>query len=247
MHSASLPSTDERAGSEEKISLARWAAREIERRINSDEYRVGERLPAQRDLAATMRVSRTVLREAISVLEARGLLRSHGGSGTFVIGRELAQELQAGAVIKLSDTYSKLDFCRFRLAIEVSCIRLAAMKVTEDDIDILTRNLQQFREAIRVGRFDQAATLDADFHFLIVKTAGVLLFTDLYRSFNAILVETIAMQPAVQSRGWEAFVEHERVLEALRRRDPQESVYYLQSHITRAAERLGYVLPTEIL
>jgi GntR family transcriptional regulator, transcriptional repressor for pyruvate dehydrogenase complex len=242
---------DDDAG--EKLSLSRRAVLEIERRIASREFEPGDRLPAQRDLASSMGISRAVLREAISVLEAKGLLQSLMGSGTYVrtpetdTVRDAPAEAGIDVPIKLSAAYSKLDFCRFRIAIEVSCIRLAAMKITDRDIDALTTNLQLFKENVRLSQFDQGAVIDAQFHCLIVEIAGVQLFTDLYRAFQEMMVQTIAMLPPVQSRGWEAIVEHGRILEALKRRDPDEAVYYMRSHITRSAERLGYVLSSEIL
>lgn len=232
----------------EKLSLSRRTAQEIERKILSGDYPPGSRLPAQRDLAESMGVSRTALREAISVLETRGLLHSLIGSGTYVTeAPETPTEAEEDTQIRISGRYSKLDFSRFRLAIEIAGIRLAAMKIKDAEIDRLTNNLQKFKEAVRLKRFEECAAIDAEFHLTILEAAGVELFTDLYRAFHQMLIDTIALLPAVQSRGWEAVVEHERVLEALKRRDPDEAVYYMQSHITRSAERLGFVLATEIL
>ena len=49
------------------------------------------------------------------------------------------------------------------------------------------------------------------------------------------------------NRAWEPVAEHERILEALRRRDPDEARYYMQSHIVRSAERLGITDASDIL
>lgn len=232
----------------ERVSLSRRSAREIEQKIVSGEYPPGARLPAQRDLAESMGVSRTALREAISILETRGLLRSLVGSGTYVVDQgDGGPEGEDDTHIRVSGRYSKLDFSRFRLAIEIAGIRLAAMKISAAEIDELSNNLQRFKESVRLKRFEECAAIDAEFHLMILDAAGVELFSDLYRSFHQTLIETIALLPAVQSRGWDAVVEHERILEALRRHDPDEAVYYMQSHITRSAERLGFVLATEIL
>lgn len=227
--------------------LSRRIARDLELAIRSGELAPGSRMPAQRELATRMGVSRTALRDALALLEARGLLRSLPGSGTYVA--EPKSEVATGddEAVQLRKQYSKLDLCRFRLAIEVPCIRLTAMKVTDDDIDHLSASTKNFKDSVRLENFDLAATHDAEFHRFIVMTAGVPLFTDLHAAFQNALVDTIAMLPPIQSRGWEAVVEHERVLEALKRRDPDEAVYYMNSHIIRSAQRLGFVLPTEIL
>ena len=231
-----------------KKGLLSWRiAKDLEQQISGGALAPGSRLPAQRDLATSMGVSRTALRDALALLEAKGLLQSLPGSGTYVSEpRPEVADSDDGAV-QIKKHYSKLDLCRFRLAIEVPCIRLTAMKATDDHIDYLSASLKSFKDAVRLENFDLAATHDAGFHQFIVTTAEVPLFTDLHAAFQNALVDTIAMLPPVQSRGWEAVVEHERVLEALKRRDPDEAVYYMNSHIIRSAQRLGFVLPTEIL
>ncbi len=98
----------------------------------------------------------------------------------------------------------------------------------------------------RVGNFEQSAQTDEAFHHTIVEIAGVPLFTDMHRSFRQMLLDTLTMPVKARSRGWEPVVEHERILEALKRRDPDEATYYMQSHIMRSSERLGYVLPSDV-
>ncbi|MDB5522984.1 MAG: GntR domain protein [Rhizobium sp.] len=228
--------------------LPRLAARQIQRQVEEGQFAVGERLPAQRELALRMGISRTVLREAISVLEAVGILRTEAGSGTYVAAVAAASEKMVSShATGLNGTYAKLDICRFRHVFESACARLAAMRVTDADIERLTSNLTRFKEQIRTGNFEQSAQTDEAFHHLIVEIAGVPLFTDMHISFRQMLLDTLKMPVSVQGRGWEPVVEHERILEALKRRDPDEAVYYMQSHIMRSTERLGYILPDEVL
>ena len=65
-------------------SLSNVAAQNIQRLIANGTYASGKTLPSQRDLAETLGISRACLREAISMLEALGLVRSHAGKGVFV-------------------------------------------------------------------------------------------------------------------------------------------------------------------
>jgi len=195
-----------------------------------------------------MGISRTVLREAISMLEASGILRTEAGSGTYVAESKPRQDdLVRGTSMGLVGPYAKLDISRFRYVMESNCARLAAMRVTDPDIQKLEANLALFKEQTRVGNFDLSAQADEAFHHLIVEIAAVPLFIDLHRAFRQMLLETIAMPVNVRSRGWEPVVEHERILVALKRRDPDEASYYMQSHITRSSERLGYVQADEVL
>jgi len=231
-----------------RLPLPRLAARQIQEKIEAGEYAFGARLPAQRELAASMGISRTVLREGISVLEAAGWLRTEGGSGTYVAQSPPETErVMASNAIGLTGPYAKLDISRFRHMFEGACARLAAMRITDDDVEKLTSNLLTFKEQVRVGSFEQSAQTDEAFHHIIVEIAGVPLFTDMHRSFRQMLLDTLTLPIRAHSRGWEPVVEHERILEALKRRDPDEATYYMQSHITRSSERLGYVLPNDVL
>lgn len=231
-----------------RVPLPRLAAKHIQEKIDAGVFTVGDRLPAQREFANDMGISRTVLREAITMLEASGILRTEAGSGTYVAERKPKREdMVAGDAIGLAGRYAKLDISRLRYVMESYCARLAAMRVTDADIQRLNSNLTSFKEQVRLGDFEQSARTDEAFHHLIVEIAAVPLFVDFHSSFRQMLLETLTMPVEVHSRCWEPVVEHERILVALERRDPDEASYYMQSHITRSAERLGYVQADEVL
>ncbi len=69
--------------------------------------------------------------------------------------------------------------------------------------------------------------------------------THLY--FRDVIMQAVQMYRSQYTRAWEPVVEHERILEALKRRDPDESLYYLCSHIVRSAHRLGILDANEII
>jgi GntR family transcriptional repressor for pyruvate dehydrogenase complex len=231
-----------------RVPLSRRIADRIEGMVASGEFAMGARLPAQRELATQLGVSRAVLREAISTLEASGLLRTEAGSGTFVIARgAVSVPRSASKEFLPAGSYGKLDICRFRFVFEPACARLAAMRISDEDFERLDANLLAFKDQVRLGNFQQSALIDEAFHHLIIEIAAVPLFIDLHLSFRQMLIETVTMPLNTHSRGWEPVVEHERILEALRRRDPDESFYYLKSHITRSSERLGFVLADDVL
>lgn len=232
-----------------RLPLPRLAARHIQEKIDAGAFAAGDRLPAQRELAISMGISRTVLREAISMLEASGVLRTEAGSGTYVVDDagpkpEIPAPVDAAG---LAGPYAKLDISRFRYVIESYCARMAAMRITDADIGKIEANLLLFKEQVRTGNFDQSIRTDEAFHHLIVTIAAVPLFVDLHRSFRPMLLDTIAMPMNLHASRWEPVVEHERILVALKRRDPDEAAYYMQSHITRSSERLGYVQADEVL
>lgn len=234
--------------SEENLSLPRKAAMQILLDIKKGAFSVGERLPPQRELSETIGISRASLREAISILETDGILRTVRGSGTYVARVTNNSPAEAeNTEIGLTNSYNNLDLCRFRYVFEPACARLAAMRIREEELDELISSLERFKEFVRIGDFTAGATADQAFHHLIIKASGVQLFIDLHNSLRSQLLNALTMPEPAHKRGWEPVIEHERILEALRRRDPDEASYYMQSHVTRSSQRLGYVSPNDIL
>ncbi len=178
----------------------------------------GAKLPSQRELSTQFGVSRASLREAISHLEASGTLRTQPGRGTFVTpdsdGRAGQGRIEGGQAIG----YARLDLCQFRHMLEGQSARLAAMRVTDDDLTALDKNLRKFRDQTRAHKLHEASVIDFEFHGLIIGIAGVKLFVDLHNAYRKMLIGMIEMPRSLYNRAWEPVVEHERVFEALKRR-----------------------------
>ena len=229
----------------EHLPVPKVVARELTSMISSGELIAGAKLPSQRELSQRFGVSRTAIREAVSLLEASGTLRTEPGRGMFV-GKSstygAAPSSEDGAAV-----YAKLDMCRFRYMIEGQTARLAAMRVTDADIAALERNLQRFKAETRAADLSAAAETDFAFHHLIVGYAGVPLFSDLHANHRPHLLNMIEMPRSLYNRAWEPVVEHERILEALKRRDPDEARYYMESHVVRSSERLGIMLADDVV
>jgi GntR family transcriptional repressor for pyruvate dehydrogenase complex len=234
--------------------IPKHVARRISEMIASRNLGRGARLPSQRELSSEFGVSRASLREALLLLEAAGLLKTEPGRGTFVAAaRDGAQMFDADLSTRMLPTptaqagYSKLDVCQFRYVVEGQCARLAAMRITEERIEALERNLGQFKNQTRAGEREASAATDFEFHQLFVQFAEVPLFTDLHLGLRELIMGAVRMPSSQYNRAWEPVVEHERILEAIKRRDPDETRYYMQSHIVRSAERLGILLADDLV
>lgn len=228
------------------VPVPKAVARELASMIADGALATGSKLPSQRELSQRFGVSRTAIREAVSLLEASGTLRTEPGRGMFV-GKPAPQVDGASSENGERTEYSKLDMCRFRYMLEGQTARLAAMRVTDRDIEALERNLHRFKAETRAADLHAAAGTDFAFHHLIVGCAGVALFTDLHASHRPDLLNMIEMPRTLYNRAWEPVVEHERIIEALKRRDPDEARYYMESHIVRSSERLGIMLADEVV
>jgi GntR family transcriptional regulator, transcriptional repressor for pyruvate dehydrogenase complex len=232
--------------------VPRHVARRIESMISSGDLSRGTRLPSQRELSTDFGVSRASVREALLILEAAGTIKTEPGRGTYVLtehdrtGRTEGGERSSGALLGGSE-YSKLDICQFRLVVEGQCARLAAMRINDEQIAALERNLATFKSQTRAMDAEASAATDFEFHQLFVQFAGVRLFTDLHLNMRDLVMQAIRIPTSAHSRAWEPVVEHERILEAVRRRDPDETRYYMQSHIVRSSERHGIMLAADLV
>jgi len=213
------------------------------------------RLPSQRELSSRFKVSRATIREALLLLEASGKLRTSPGRRSLWIGsrpvegepsRALPDE-ESNGELPSRKTYPKSEISRFRYLIEGQSGRLAAMRITDAELQQLEENLKMFKAQTRAMDLEASARTDFEFHQLIVEFSGVRLFRDLHLYFRDVIMQAVQMYRSQYSRAWEPVAEHEKIIEALKRRDPDEALYYTRSHIVRSADRLGIADAREIL
>ncbi len=210
-----------------------------------------DRLPSQRELSTLFGVSRPSIREALSLLEASGKLRTEPGRGTFRVkvapGKSASTSSGDAEPHPSKRTYPKSEISRFRYLIEGQSGRLAAMRITDDEIRQLEANLTVFKTQTRAMDLEASARTDFEFHQMIVDFSGVRLFGDLHLLFRDVIMQAVQMYRSQYTRAWEPVAEHEKIIEALKRRDPDEALYYLRSHIVRSADRLGIIDANEII
>lgn len=161
----------------------------IEEQIRSGALTVGDRLPAERDLAAALGVSRTAVREAVRVLEARGVVRSATGSGADA--GTVITALQSHALTGLIGLHVALhtvdvaDIVRARVALERESVQLASRRADATDLADLQALLDTMDDPeVTVEAFNQ---LDADFHIRIGAAGGNRLVLDLTDALRTVM------------------------------------------------------------
>src|SRR3954466_1824916 len=125
---------------------------------------VGARLPTEQAMMAAMSVSRTVVREAISALRARGLVHTRQGAGAFVAGDGGPQPyvIDPDGLGSLS---SVIEILELRTAVEIEAAAFASERATPAQIKAIARAAATFSRAIASG--DRAVKEDFNFHFAI--------------------------------------------------------------------------------
>ena len=156
-------------------------------------------------------------------------------------------DIEAGQELPSKKTHPKSEISRFRYLIEGQSGRLAAMRITDSEIAQLEKNLNTFKQQTRAINLEASAQTDFEFHQLIVEFSGVAPVSRSALVFPRCHYASSADVSLAVLAAWEPVAEHEKIIEALKRRDPDEALYYTRSHIVRSADRLGIADSREIL
>jgi GntR family transcriptional regulator, transcriptional repressor for pyruvate dehydrogenase complex len=224
-----------------KLSAPEAAVRAIQELIRRDGLRPGARLPSQRELSSRLNVSRASLREALSTLEALRLIQTAAGRGTFVTDTA-ANEEEAISAWRFSERYELREVYEFRYLVESAAVRLAAIHVTDDELNELRLLHDQFKAKLKASDFMASAAYDYRFHRSIMVCSRNRMFVDIYDKFHKVFQQTQMLPFARKPRRWEAVVEHGKILEALQQHDPDGAAFFLEMHLLRATERIGVKL-----
>jgi GntR family transcriptional repressor for pyruvate dehydrogenase complex len=219
------------------------AVLDIQAMIRSGQLKPGDAIPSQRALAQQLGVSRAALREALSILDTLGMVRIEPARGMFVTDN--GESDAADAPIhswRFAARYSPQEVYQFRQIAEPQAASLAAMHRTDEELLELRANLEAFREAARAMDLVQSSQLDFEFHRQIMQMSRNRMLVDLHRTYHQVLEESQRLPFSRHDRVWEPVLEHDRVLQAIGRGDPEGSSYYMRSHIHRAAERVGVTI-----
>lgn len=129
--------------------------RQLEKYIEQNELSIGDKLPVEKDLAETVGVGRSTLREAVKILVYSNVLEVKQGSGTFVKNGSIGE-------------FSTADLLRARSMIECQAIVLAARNQTDEALLCLKESLFQRNQLLEVGKFSEYIEADLSFHQQLV-------------------------------------------------------------------------------
>jgi DNA-binding FadR family transcriptional regulator len=190
--------------------------------IKAGNLKVNERLPSENELARTFGVSRPVIREALTSLEALGLTSSRNGSGTFVIAAEVKAELLLGG-------YPPEHLNQVRRYLELPAAELAARHRSRSQLAELTSVLAQMEKEDDPSRRNN---LDADFHVKVAAASGNGLLAKLIGGLRGLVEEeSFAAASELPYRRSKAQDEHRHILEAIAAGDPVAAVAAMATHL----------------
>lgn len=217
----------------DRISSA--IVRQVEELVLQGVLRPGDRLPAERELAEQLDVSRPTLREALAELESRGLVEARPGGGTFIA--DVLGSAFAPPLIELFATHDTalFDYLDFRRDLEGLAAEKAAVNATETDLATIDAVFDRMEAAATKRNPDEAAALDASFHMAVVEAAHNVVMLHVMRSIYELLVRGVFYNRNIVygvRKGRDMLLEqHRAIRDAVRSGNPAAARRAVEEHI----------------
>jgi GntR family transcriptional regulator, transcriptional repressor for pyruvate dehydrogenase complex len=195
----------------------------------------GERLPPERELALTMGVSRSSLREALRALAMIGVTEMRHGHGTYVTALEPATMMRPlGLVLALSDTGFE-ELFEARKLVEPPLAGLAAERADDTTLAALARCAEA--SAATVDDDDAFMRVDLELHNLISEAARNAILARLVDSIGELAIASRITTTRIPDLREQAVRDHHRIVEAIAGRDPEAAAAAMLEHLENV-ERL---------
>ena len=217
----------------EKISHS--VVRQIEHLILRGILKPGERLPSERELADRLGVSRPSLREALTELQASGLLTTRAGSGVFVA--DVLGSAFSDTLVRLFAGHDEavFDYIAFRRDMEGLAAERAATRGTDTDLKVIDAIFKKMEAAHAKRDPSEEAGLDADFHLSIIEASHNVIMLHMMRSMYQLLREGVFYNRQImfkqRMRRDTLLDQHRRINDALQARDADGARKAVEAHL----------------
>lgn len=223
--------------------LADQVARQLAALIQDGTLTPGDKLPTEARLVEDLKVSRSVVREAIARLQSEGFVESHQGKGVFVVDWSSRRPFRLdGEQISAPDDLAAL--IELRVELESGAAALAASRRNDKECAYLRDCVERMAQA---GDDTSVSEADLDFHIGIAKATHNAYYQDLSRYLNRHIRVAIAQcyRPTTNYGGTRQVLleEHRAILTAIERGDAVTARSAMRRHLSRVMERLSLSEP----
>ncbi len=225
--------------------LAQELVQSLGDRIRDGSLAPGSKLPTEAALMSEYGVSRTVVREALSRLQASGHVRTRHGIGTFVVGPGDSAPFRVSQAMMatLNDVVAMLEL---RVGVEAEAAALAAVRRSDANLRVMREALDAFEAAVAAGQ--DSAGPDYRFHLEIARATGNDRFAELMTTLGITMIPRVrlghgdvaAVRGNVQMQRdylLRVNAEHEWIYDAIAACDPETARSAMRTHLARSRER----------
>jgi len=209
--------------------------------IREGHLQPGEKLPTEAEIMVKFDVSRTVVRESLSKLQASGLVETRHGIGTFVLPPQEADNFRITAenFATVADVISVLEL---RISLETEAAGLAAQRRTPENLQAMETALRAFNDSISLD--SDAVPPDFQFHMEVARSTGNRHFADLMTYLGTMIIPRTRVNTAHSApEGRLNYLqrvngEHESIYNAIRDQDAEAARAAMRTHLSNSRERL---------
>lgn len=221
-------------------SLALAVVDAMQSRIREGRLAPGAKLPTEGQVMGEFGVSRTVVREALSKLQASGLVATRHGVGTFVVGpgEQTTFRIDPQQLETLRDVIAVLEL---RMGVETEAAGLAAQRRSAANLAVMRAALDEFAQSVEAGR--DAVGADVRFHGEIARATQNTHFANLLGTLGARIIPRARLDPVGGlDEGRRDYLrrvnaEHESIYDAIARSDADSARAAMRTHLSNSRER----------
>jgi len=203
--------------------------------IQSGSFKIGDKLPAERELCEMFGVSRAPIRQALSALELNGIIYSRQGEGVYVKSTQLATDQS------FFKSITPEEIVEARMNIEPLIVKFAAQRATDEDIEELRSTIKQMEDETKAGVY--VPETDEKLHCSIAKASH----NDLFINIMAAIINAMKQQEMwkfIRDRTVTRpdyrdvnFREHQLLIKAIEDRNEKEAVKIMTKHMQNLYDR----------
>lgn len=217
-----------------RISAAQAVLESLRTAIESGDLAVGVKLESEAALAAQYGVSRSVVREALRSCTALGLTETKTGKGTFVVSNRSGADLVLGR-------FSARQLMEARPHIEIPAAELAAVRRTDDDVELLRGIIEAMVEEEDP---QQWVALDGSFHAAVARASGNGVFEAILTDIRGAMSDQSETINLLTARQRDSDDEHRAVFEAIERGDGAAAGAAMRAHLAQVEAALAEIFAT---
>ncbi|MBU0965341.1 MAG: FadR family transcriptional regulator [Proteobacteria bacterium] len=207
---------------------------QIQQLILRGELKAGDKLPPERTLAQTFKVSRNCVREALRALTEKKVLESRRGDGNYICPPDDSALVSSLAQAIQVQKNRLRDIFEFRQMIEPQIAALAARHITTDELTRL--KILIFEQERKNVAGEDIAELDMEFHLLLAEASRNMVLLEVVKLLNSILLETRSEFLQSEARRTASVRSHIDIINALEKHDEDGACLAMKGHLKKVKQ-----------
>lgn len=215
-------------GEVKKVSRSLQIVELFKQALAAGRFKIGDKLPPERELAEMLGTGRSSLREAISILSAYGIVEARQGEGTFITDKFIDSVFDFLGFTNVASEQNFRDLLRLREVFEVGSVDMVCQNISPADLTLLEQYIERFNQAIDPG---EKAVYDLKFHETLIDCTQNLIFIRIYKMLLKLiysLINNLLPHHDVQAA---VTTDHREILEAVRARSATRARKAIARHL----------------